>query len=39
MSNTNVNIYIIEDEVIIAHDIAVKIEKLGYHPMVPIIGT
>lgn len=33
MSNTNVNIYIIEDEVIIAHDIAKKIERLGYHPM------
>ncbi|MCB0647553.1 MAG: response regulator transcription factor [Saprospiraceae bacterium] len=33
MSNTNVNIYIIEDEVIIAKDIASKITKLGYHPM------
>ena len=30
MSNTTVNIYVIEDEIIIAHEIAAKIGKLGY---------
>ncbi|MBP7643792.1 MAG: response regulator transcription factor [Saprospiraceae bacterium] len=33
MSNTNVNIFVIEDEIIIAQDIAKKVEKLGYHAM------